>query len=72
MKKRIRIARLLDRLYVKGNVKKVVITGSASGLDLYEGTVFYVPYGLSCDYVKEYRLLNGILMITSTCDPLEH
>ena len=71
MKKRMKIAVLLNRLDGRARPTKVKITGSASGSVLYEGCLFCVPYGLWGDYVKEYRLAGGILEITSTTSMYE-
>lgn len=71
MKKRMKIMKLLDRVCASDRfVRKVRIVGSASGLDLYEGSIFYVPYGLCTDYVLAYEEQEGILVITSTCSPM--
>lgn len=71
MKKRMKIMKLLDRVCTSdGYVSKVRIVGSASGLDLYEGSIFYVPYGLCTDYVLAYEKREGMLVITSTCSPM--
>lgn len=71
MKKRTKIWVLLNRLSSRARPPRLKITGCATGQVLYEGSLFQVPFGLCCDYVKDYRLAGGILEITSTCSMYE-
>lgn len=66
MKKRQRIYSLLHKFSDKSGVK-VIIKGSASGLVLFEGRIWDVPYGLCTDYVKSYHSVGSYLEIVSTC-----
>ena len=69
MKKRMKVIKLLDKFSIKDSVPKVVIKGSQTGLTLYEGSLFHVPYGSCCDYVLSYTEQDGVLEIVTTCSP---
>lgn len=70
MKKRRKIFWLLDTLSsTREELPKVVIKGSQTGSTLYEGSFFYVPFLLCCDYVLRYEESDGVLTIVSTCSP---
>lgn len=70
MKKRRKIFWLLDKLSsTRKELPKVVIKGSQTGSTLYEGSFFYVPFLLCCDYVLRYEESDGALTIVSTCSP---
>lgn len=68
MKKRKTIYALLDRLskYKADTPCEVVIKGDATGLTLYEGSFYYVPFTLCSDFVKSYIRAGSKLEIVST------
>lgn len=67
MKKRMKVMKLLDKFSVQDTVPCVIIKGSQSGLTLYKGSLFYVPYILCTDYVLRHEEQDGKLIITTTC-----
>lgn len=67
MKKRKTIFKLLNDFSVKDKVPKVRIQGSQTGLTLYEGGLFAVPFGLCSDYVLQYETCGNELLIISAC-----
>ena len=60
MKKRMKVMKLLDKFSVQDKVPCVIIKGSQTGLTLYEGSLFHVPYGLCADYVLRHEESGGV------------
>lgn len=69
MRKRKKIFALLNEFSTKDKVPTVRIKGSQTGLTLYGGSLFYVPFGLCCNYVLRHEVCGDELIITSTCSP---
>ena len=68
-KKRRKIASLLEYYSKKEDRVRVLIKGEVSGLVLFDGRIWDVPFGLSSDYVLNYRYAAGLLEIISSCSP---
>ena len=68
-KKHRKIASLLDVYSRRDEQITVLVKGSITGLVLYEGRLWDVPYGLCTDYVMAYKYAAGLLEIVCACNP---
>lgn len=68
-KKRRKIASLLEYYSRRPEQDRVTIKGNVTGLVLFEGLIWDTPFGLTSDFVLDYKYAAGMLEIISTCSP---
>lgn len=68
-KKRRKIASLLEYYSKREEQIRVLIKGNVTGLVLYDGSIWDTPFGLTSDFVLNYKYAAGLLEIVSTCIP---
>lgn len=68
-KKRRKIASLLEYYSKKEEQIRVLIKGNVTGYVLYDGHIWGTPFGLTSDFVLDYKYAAGLLEIVSTCNP---
>lgn len=68
-KKRRKIASLLEYYSKKEEQIRVLIKGNVTGYVLYDGRIWDTPFGLTSDFVLDYKYAAGLLEIVSTCNP---